>query len=452
MILVLPVKKQHILRRVKLSGERCFAPAEVCGKGTENMEPLTQADDAQGLPGAEASLPTLKTSCLSAINTNHCRLSLQNTVDFLKKLLKGQPPKSSQETGDRPIFKASEKNGEELWKKTLGHLNGNPPDLQSAERLAQETARWKQRLQEMEQEKERLEQSNAGFQQALNEKVSQLVPVGENLLKTFPGPTHLGDHLGHVNCEVEEKRETENDDGPIHGSEGDLKGVTDDADSNVSLQSAEGKKQELARQLQEGKQMNEELMGQITDLQAKEASLQRENSQLEEEIQQLKQKLQILPKLYQECISPVERKWSEAEEQCADIKWNISCTRRNIKAMSQTRDFYREIAEDTRRELEENSLHYQKGILFHAKRAQESWMAAVLTERSLKKLKKESDHNRQMFQLFPSGPFTPAPPPAAHRGPEVSENPWIISTPRKEKSQDLRAQAAGPHHQGPLRI
>ena len=107
MILVLPVKKQHILRRVKVSGKRCFAHAEVCGKGSEKMEPLTQADDARGLPGAEASLPILKTSCLSAINTNHCRLSLQNTLDFLKKLLKGQPSKLSQETGDRPIFKAS---------------------------------------------------------------------------------------------------------------------------------------------------------------------------------------------------------------------------------------------------------------------------------------------------------------------------------------------------------
>lgn len=121
------------------------------------MEPLTQADDARGLPEVEARLLTLKSSCLSAINTNNCRRSLQNTLDFLKKLLKGQPPKSSQETGDRPIFKASEKNGEELWKKTLGDLNGNPSDLQSAERLTQETARWKQRLQEMEQEKERLE-------------------------------------------------------------------------------------------------------------------------------------------------------------------------------------------------------------------------------------------------------------------------------------------------------
>lgn len=267
--------------------------------------------------------------------------------------------------------------------------------------------------------------------------------MGENLLKNFPRPTHLGDHLGHVNCEVKEKRETENDDGPIHGSEGDLKGCTDDADSNVSLQSAEVKKQELARQLQEGKQMNEELMGQITDLQAKEASLQRENSQLEEEIQQLKQKLQTLPQLYQECISPVERKWSEAEEQCADIKWNLSCTRRNIKAMSQTRDFYKTPGENWRKiacTIKRESSSMQREL------RKSGWQ--------LKRweLKKESDHNRQMFQLFPRGPFTPAPPPAAHRGPEVSENPWIISTPRKEKSQDLRAQAAGPHHQGLLRI
>ena len=59
-----------------------------------------------------------------------------------------------------------------------------------------------------------------------------------------------------VNCEVEQKRKAEKDNHPTHRSEGDLKGVTDDADFDVSLQSAEEKNQELAIQLWEENQMN----------------------------------------------------------------------------------------------------------------------------------------------------------------------------------------------------
>ena len=91
--------------------------------------------------------------CLLAISTNHCRLSLQNTVDFLKKSQKSQSSKLPQVTGDRPILKASEKDREQLWKKIMDDLNGNTHFLESPELLAEEIMRWKQRLQENEQEK-----------------------------------------------------------------------------------------------------------------------------------------------------------------------------------------------------------------------------------------------------------------------------------------------------------
>lgn len=446
-ILVWTVKKRHILRSVKTLGKWCLAHAEVCGKGREKVGPVTQADDALGLPGVEASLATLQTLCLSAINTNHCRLSLLNTVEFLKKSQKSQPPKLSQATGDRPILKASEKNGKQLWKKIMDDLNANTQVLESPELLAQEIARWKQRLQETEQEKERLERSNAGLQQALKDKASQLVPLGENLLRTVPWPDLLGDRLGHVNWEVKQKREAENDSHPVHRAEGDVKGVTDDADSNVFLQSAEEKNEELARQLWEGKQTKEELMRQVTDLQAEEASLQSENSQLESEIQQLKRKLQILPKLYQEYARQLERNSSEKEAQCSDVEKNLSYMYRNIESMYQIRNSYKKMTEDSSRELEASTSHYLKEILFQANKAQESWMAAVLTERNLKELRKENDHNRQMltkaesnFQPFPSGPIAPDAPPGAHRGPEVSGDPLDHQQPQ---------QGEEPGHEGP---
>lgn len=51
---------------------------------------MTQADDALGRPGAEASPLPSQTLCLSAINTNRSRLSLQDPVDFLEKAQKRQ--------------------------------------------------------------------------------------------------------------------------------------------------------------------------------------------------------------------------------------------------------------------------------------------------------------------------------------------------------------------------
>lgn len=125
----------------------------------------------------------------------------------------------------------------------------------------------------------------------------------KNLLKTIPWPDLLGDHLGHVNWEVKQKREVENGDHSIYQSEVDPKGDTDGADFNGSLQSTEEKTQEIATQLWEEKQMNEELTRQRISLQAEEASLQHENSQLERETQQLSWKHQILPDLYQENIT-----------------------------------------------------------------------------------------------------------------------------------------------------
>lgn len=89
-VLFLTVKRRRILGSVKALGKRCSAHTEVCGTRSGSVGPMTQADDALGRPGAEASPLPSQTLCLSAINTNRSRLSLQDPVDFLEKAQKRQ--------------------------------------------------------------------------------------------------------------------------------------------------------------------------------------------------------------------------------------------------------------------------------------------------------------------------------------------------------------------------
>lgn len=140
MVLVLIVKGRHIFRSVKALGKRCSAHTKVCGICRETMGPRIQADEALGPPGVEAYPLPLQTLCLSATNTNHSRLSLQDIVDFLEKAQKRQ---LSQGSGDTPMLRASEMDGE-LQKKIRDDLNVNAHVPERPELLAQEIARWRQ--------------------------------------------------------------------------------------------------------------------------------------------------------------------------------------------------------------------------------------------------------------------------------------------------------------------
>lgn len=224
---------------MNLLAKRCSVHSEVYGKGGENTEPMTQGEEALRPPGLEASPPMLQTLCLLAMNTNLSKSSHPITVDFLEKAQKTQPPQLSQVTSGKPILKASEKNGEQLQKKIMNNVNENTHFPESPELLAQEIARWKQSVQEMEEEKERLVQSNTLMEQVLNDNVRQLTSMAECLLKAIPLPNFLGDHLLYGNLKGQWKREAENGDQSIHQSEADLQGVIDDVDFIVSLQSPE---------------------------------------------------------------------------------------------------------------------------------------------------------------------------------------------------------------------
>ena len=67
-----------------------------------------------------------------------------------------------------------------------------------------------------------------------------------DLPRTVPKPGDLRHQVGDVNLEFLQMREAEKGGPSIHQSEDDLKGPTDDADFNVSLQSAEEEKRDLA--------------------------------------------------------------------------------------------------------------------------------------------------------------------------------------------------------------
>lgn len=97
---------------------------------------------------------------------------------------------------------------------------------------------------------------------------------------------------------------------------------------------------------------------------------------------------------------------------------------------------YKKIAEDMSKALERTRSFYQKEIFLHEKRAQESWKAAVLNERTHKELRKEGDCIRRMLadaqahlQSFPSGLASPVAPPAAHRGHKLSRGPLSPQAP-----------------------
>ena len=164
---------------------------------------MTQAEETLRPPGVEAGPAMFQTLCLLAMNTNLNRSSLPDTVDFLEKARKSQPPQLSQVTDGKSILNASEKNGEQLQKKLMNDVNENIHFPKSPEMLNQEIAGWKQRVQEKEEEKEQLEQSNTQMVQILNNEVNQVTSVAEHLLKTILLLDILGDHVDDGNSKAQ---------------------------------------------------------------------------------------------------------------------------------------------------------------------------------------------------------------------------------------------------------
>ncbi|KAF5929605.1 hypothetical protein HPG69_016662 [Diceros bicornis minor] len=107
---------------------------------------------------------------------------------------------------------------------------------------------------------------------------------------------------------------------------------------------------------------------------------------------------------------------------------------------------------ETRTKNWKEPLPSSKTRSFPVRRVHELSTAALSAESRLNEERRENDHNRQMlvkvelmFQAFPSDPFPPAVPHAAHRGPKGSGIPWIMRSPRKEEVTLGGLQDPGSH-------
>uniref|UniRef100_A0A3Q2HX63 Uncharacterized protein n=1 Tax=Equus caballus TaxID=9796 RepID=A0A3Q2HX63_HORSE len=449
-VVALIVKTGHTFTRGKSPGERCSARAEVSGECGENTGPENRAEEALQCPRVETSPLPLRTLCLAVMNTMLSTSALQDTVDLLEKVWKSLPLKIPQVTDTKPTLKASEKDDEQLQKNTTNDLNENTHFPARPLVLHQDMPRWEKTAQEKEEKKGRLEQSNTQTLSILKDQVSQILSAVAVPLHTIPLPDLLAQHMDDGNAEVQQKREAEKGEAPIPQSEVGLKGVTDDADLSVPLQSPEEEHQEGARRLWQEKQMKEELPGQILSLQTEEASLQHENAKLESDIQKLKLKLQILHELHDEEVGPLYRKFFEEERVCSELDKKLLNVCWDMNSTYQLRNLYKKMAEDPAQEVQTCTSYYHKENLFQMQRAEESRRAAVLAERKLEELRRENEHNRQRlamleasFQPLPRGNFPPAAPPMVPRGPEVWGIPWAGRTPQKEDGPAMRPQGPG---------
>ena len=246
-VLVLMVKRWHNLRSVKSLGKRSSAREEVCGKCSENVGPRAQADEALKPPWVEASSPTLQALCLSAMNTNLSGSSFQDTADFLENAWNGQSSSLSQVTDGKHTFKASEDGGERPQKKDMNDLNNNVDFPESPEPSDQEIEREKQRVQEKEGQGGGPEPSKALKEWVLEDRINRLRFIAKHLLTVFPFPELLRDGGDEGNPDIQPKKEAENGHPPVQGSEGDLKGIPDDAGCSVFLPRPEEEQQATAR-------------------------------------------------------------------------------------------------------------------------------------------------------------------------------------------------------------
>ena len=447
LVVVCFMVKRHTSGRVKAPDKRCPASDEVCAGHSENTGPMTQADDTLKSPGVEARPLWLQTLCLKALNKHLSgMLSLQDLADLVRTVHRIQPPRRSHVTNEKPVNKASGTDGERLQENMPCDLNRNTRHPESPE-LRQDEIRGRQQDVQEEEEKQGPEPSTAPVERDLQGGVGQSLSLVGTLLQTSPRPEVLRGHLAHVESQVELQKEAGNADQSVHGSEGDLKGVPRDADLHVSLPHADEEDQGRARELWEQKRVSEELAAEIMSLRTEKASLQCENADLSAEIQQLKLKLQVQPDIYEDHLTQLQKQLFEAERSCLEMEKKLHSDWRNMKSTYQMLNTCKKMAQDMNQELRRSTLYYEKEIRYHRERAEAARRAAEHTERKLQELWRENERNRQLlakakfpFQPFPGGPFAPAAPPAAYRGPEVPVRPLGHRVPRKEQGHAARVR------------
>ena len=262
------LRRWHIVRRGKVPCRRCPAHDEVCGQSRETGgSPTAQADRAPGPPNGEPGPPVGHTLCLSALNTHLRGSSHQDTVDLVEKAQESQEPQRPRVTDDRPGIRASEKSGGQCCLKAVSDLNENTLVAEHPGLLAQELVKWKQKVQEKEDEKERLQEVNAQRQQELEALICQVEALGEQLLRVFPVPDLLGGRGGDRDVKPAGRA-------PVQQPKGVLKKVGAGGDLCVSLPGLEPQPQGRDRQEEIEKRWRfARLVGETVRLQREQAAL-----------------------------------------------------------------------------------------------------------------------------------------------------------------------------------
>ncbi|KAF6120087.1 hypothetical protein HJG60_010413 [Phyllostomus discolor] len=447
-VVSLMVNRRLTSGSVKAPDRRCPARDQVCAGRGENTGPMTEADDTPKPPGVEASPLWLQTLCLKALNEHLSRMSSpQDLADLVRAVRRTPAPRRARVTREKPVTKAPGTDREQLQESVPGDLNKNARHPESPELRQDEIGGRKQDVRDQEEEQQGLEPSAAPVERDLHGTASQSLSLGGAPLQASPRSEVLRGHLAQVKSQVERQSEAGNADQSVRGWEGDLKGVPRDADLDVPLPRADGEDQGRARELWEQKRASEELAAEITSLRTEKASLQSENTDLNAEIQQLKLRLQVQPDVYEDRLTRLQKQLLEAEGRCSEMEKKLLDDWRNTKSTYRMLATCKKMAQDMNQELRRSTSHYEKEIRCHWERAEAARAAAEHTERKLQELWKENDRNRQLlararstFRPFPGGPFAPAAPPAAYRGPEVPGRPLGRRVPRKEQGHAVGAR------------
>ncbi|ELW69329.1 Protein cTAGE-2 [Tupaia chinensis] len=215
-----------------------------------------------------------------------------------------------------------------------------------------------------------------------------------------------------------------------------LKCIIDEGDVHVSCDCQDNG--EMARQLQEGTAIIEELTAQIQHLQTEQRCLHLEIAQLDSDNQNLELRLETLPKLHGDHMTKLMREANDEEEHCSELYGDLSKVTADRACTEKVHNFHRKVVADLKRELEATTSSCREHLCFYEKRLQDSWSAALLVEKKLTELRAKNEHTRRLladveFGVLPSPsrPFVPAAPPAAHRGPEVPGSPLGHQVPLK---------------------
>ncbi|XP_036606536.1 melanoma inhibitory activity protein 2 isoform X10 [Trichosurus vulpecula] len=302
----------------------------------------------------------------------------------------------SQVAEAKTTLKVFQLNEERLKTSIEDALQENSHLQESQKQLLQEAEGWKERLNELNEQKKMFETSKANMEQVITNKESQIKSLTECLLKMEDWATALGeDNVSDNHCEAELNSDSAVGDHLDDHQKQTVKKLIYAAKLNACLKTLEAERNQIYSQLSDEDKIKEELKGQIEVLHTEQVSLQTENAYFESEVQKLQQKLKVMTELYQENEMKLHRKLTVEEKDRLQKEEKLSKAGEKISHASEELNSYRERAKDLEEELERTIRSYESQITAHEKKAHDNWLSARAAERHLNDLKKENAHNRQ---------------------------------------------------------